>query len=268
MKKAQKKKVKDTIFKPEANQPGIKNIIMPKIQKDKLDKNKQNIQPVQKVHKTGAEKESTPNPNQSLSKKREPPTPPDKENPSKRINMLNPDDNKQQNEEPVTSHNGKPPEDIGDNTDSDTEPDKFAISPELLKLHEMLKKDMQKLLIKPLEDRMTVLEQSHTKLEEKGELICEIKKENVQLKRNCEAIMAENSHLKTRIDNIEKKLMSNNVILHGISDQQWELSTVTREKALMDISNIANGKTPEEKLNIVWKIGFRDIRRLGEFREH
>ena len=81
--------------------------------------------------------------------------------------------------------------------------------------------------------------------------------------------MVENSQLKSdRIDTIENKLMSSNVILHGISDQQWELSAITREKALSALSHIANGKTSKEKLDIVRKIGFRDIRCLGEYREH
>ena len=75
-------------------------------------------------------------------------------------------------------------------------------------------------------------------------------------------------NLKQRIDRIENKLMCSNVILHGISDQQWELSAVTREKALSAISHIANGKTSKDKLDVVRKIGFRDIRRLGEYREH
>ena len=80
--------------------------------------------------------------------------------------------------------------------------------------------------------------------------------------------MVENSQLKQQIDRIENKLMSSNVILHGISDQQWELSAITREKALSALSHIANGKTSKDKMDIVRKIGFRDIRCLGEYREH
>ena len=103
------------------------------------------------------------------------------------------------------------------------------------------------------------------KLEEKGEIINEIKKENIQLRKDCGAIMVENSHLKQRIDMIENKLMSSNVILHGIADRQWEPSAVTREKALSALSHIVNGKTSKDKLDIVRKIGFRDIRCLGEY---
>ena len=62
-----------------------------------------------------------------------------------------------------------------------------------------------------------------------------------------------------RLEKIENKLMDNNLILHGVEDQVWKLSAVTREKALTVISHIANGKTLKEKLDVVRKIGFKDI---------
>ena len=68
------------------------------------------------------------------------------------------------------------------------------------------------------------------------------------------------------MEKIENKLKGNNVILHGIEDQVWELSYITREKALVAILSIANGKTPAEKLEVVRKLGFREICRLGEFK--
>ena len=59
--------------------------------------------------------------------------------------------------------------------------------------------------------------------------------------------------------------MENNLILHGVEDQVWEQSAVTHEKALTVISHIANGKTQKKKLDVVHKIGFKDICRLGEY---
>ena len=57
------------------------------------------------------------------------------------------------------------------------------------------------------------------------------------LKQEYSMIVKENEHLKTRLEKIENKLMGNNVILHGVEDQLWELSDVTREKALIAISH-------------------------------
>ena len=102
---------------------------------------------------------------------------------------------------------------------------------------------------------MTVIEKLHELLEAKGEMIQTIKEENEQLRRDCTSVMKENEQLKMKIDKIESKLIANNVVLHGIEDQAWELVDITREKALTAISCIANGKTPTEKLDIVRKIG-------------
>ena len=112
---------------------------------------------------------------------------------------------------------------------------------------------------------MTVIETSQKEIEEKVESIQVIRWENEQLRNNCNMIKHENEILKTRIEKIERKLITNNVILHGIEDQAWELKDITREKALTAISTLANGKTAKDKLDIVRKIGFKDIRRIGNY---
>ena len=261
--KVSKRKVKETVFKPESNQPTIKHVITPKPRKEQ-DQEKQMTQPVQREQSLLATYSGK---NPSSIKKRDPPTQPEINQPSKRLNM-DPDKEHVEKEETVTGDNNPVDSVPGDNNEPVPKLKKIIVSPKLLELREMLKEDMKEMLIKPLELRMMALEESHVKLEEKGELINEIKKENIQLRKDCEAIMVENSQLKHRIDMIENKLMSSNVILHGISDQQCEPSAITREKALSALSHVANGKTSKEKLDVVRKIGFRDIRRLGEYREH
>ena len=106
---------------------------------------------------------------------------------------------------------------------------------------------------------MTVIETSQKEIEEKVESIQVIRKENEQLRNDCNMIKHENEILKTRIEKIESKLITNNVILHGIEDQAWKL------KDIIVISTLANGKTTKDKLDIVQKIGFKDIRRIGDY---
>ena len=115
------------------------------------------------------------------------------------------------------------------------------------------------MLIKPLQDRMTVIETSQKEIEEKVESIQVIRKENEQLRNDCNMIKHENEILKTRIEKIESKLITNNVILHGIEDQAWKL------KDIIVISTLANGKTTKDKLDIVQNVGFKDIRRIGDY---
>ena len=75
----------------------------------------------------------------------------------------------------------------------------------------------------------------------------------------------ENDKLKERLVAIENRLLENNVLLHGIADQPWELNDITREKTLSAISHVVNGKTHEERMKIVRKIDIRNIKRIGEY---
>ena len=80
----------------------------------------------------------------------------------------------------------------GNNSDTDEvltlDQRKITLSPELQYLRELLKEDMEKLLIKPLQDRMTTIENSHELLESKGVLIDTIREENKQLKYDCNLV--------------------------------------------------------------------------------
>ena len=73
VKKVIKRKVKETVFKPESNQPTIKNIIIPKLRKDQ-DQEKQEVQLVQKGQTSLA---TITDQSSTSMKKRKPPTPPD-----------------------------------------------------------------------------------------------------------------------------------------------------------------------------------------------
>ena len=176
-------------------------------------------------------------------KKRLPPTPPERSNPAKRINMGS------TNEE---------------NSDLSTEIDETVLTPELKTLRALLNLDLEKKL-EPLKASISNLEKSHKVLEEKGELIDTIRKENIKLKLDCENVKLENDKLKERLVAIENRLLENNVLLHGIADQPWELNDITHEKTLSAISHVANGKTHEDRMKIVCKIDIRNIKRIGDY---
>ena len=123
---------------------------------------------------------------------------------------------------------------IGDNNSNPLQvptPNGEELSLELQKLHELLKVDMEQMLIKPLEDRMSKLENSQANLEKNGTLISAIKSENIQLRKDCNQVKNENVDLRNRPEKIENKLRGNNVILNGVEDQVWELIEITWEKA-------------------------------------
>ena len=171
--------------------------------------------------------------------------------------------------EGITGDNKPDEEEMDEGSKTTPQPkSKPELSPELQYLCELLKADMEEMMIQPLKVHMSAIEESHKALEAKGELINAIKEENKQLRLDCDVVMRENQLLKSRLDKIENKLISSNVILHGIEDQAWELKEVTREKALNAVAHIANGKSALDRLDVVCKIGFRDIRRLGEYNSH
>ena len=284
-KQVKRKSKEQNQFKPEHNQLNIKSVITPRPQR-------QCNQP--SVQKVGDKiDQSVPNTKQT-GKKCDMSSPPEQLNP-KQANMNNEAAEKPMDKDEntielskevsvksqhdvlksvISSNNNNPvtTNDTGNNSDSaevlNVNQRKITLSLELQYLRELLKEDMEKMLIKPLQDRMAVIEKLHEVLESKGVLIDTIKAENKQLKHDCNLIRLENEKLKQKIDNIETKLISSNVVLYGIEDQAWELSDVTREKALTAISSIANGNTVKEKLDVVRKIGIRDIRCVGTYNSH
>ena len=208
-----KKKSKEVSFKPEVNQPIIKSVIGSK------EKRKNSIVKTNLVQKVKGNT-SAPNTSNTISKKRDPPTPPKCQTPSKRPNMsasrkeeedreeMDTGDNQEQHYGGVPGDNNEftheEPEDQTETAkgDSGQKPKKKKklelreLSPELQYLRELLQEDMQEMLIKPLEDRMTKLETAHRNLEEQGESINDIVVTNRQLHSDCDLIKKENEDLK------------------------------------------------------------------------
>ena len=244
-----RKKGSEPQFKPESNQPNIKSLIVPAVTNNRISIT------VQEGDNPGA---------LNINKKRSPPTPPERSTPTKRITM---DSDAKEITEPKEIDTIQSEGDTEENKEPQKPIQEPELSPELAMLHELLQQDMERMMIQPLKERMTKLEKSQEALEYKGELISVIKRENNQLRMDCDNVRKENEQLKSRITTIENRLIANNVVLHGISDQVWEVNTTTCEKALSVISSIANGQTPEERLTIVRKIGIKDIRRVGEFKD-
>ena len=185
-------------------------------------------------------------------KKRSPPTPPERKDiKKKKPDMAEPQNNEKDNAQEIESVKKK-------------EEEQEDLPPELEKLRRLLKTDIDE-ATQSLKNSITSLERSNKILLEKGVEIDNIKKVNNRLQENCNQIHQENQRLKTRLIAVENKLLENNIILQGVPDQAWEQSDVTREKALTAISTIANGDTDQKKMEIVRKIGIKNIRRVGNF---
>ena len=62
--------------------------------------------------------------------------------------------------------------------------------------------------------------------------LASIKEENIVLKREREHVLDENWILKERITKIENKLLDNNLLLHGIFEDPWELESNRIERVI------------------------------------
>ena len=153
-------------------------------------------------------------------KKREPPTPPDRNIPAKRVNMEGIDNNP-----------------IIDDEASDEE----ELPLELAALRRLLNRDMDK-KIRTLRNSISNLEKSQKVLEKKSETIDQIQHENSKLRIDCDQMKKENKKLLNRINLIENRLLENNIILRGIPDQAWELNSITRERLSLQSHILPMGK--------------------------
>ena len=250
----------------------VKNVDDPKRKKNiigkiKAETNQPNIKlytqivstPSSSIRNTSVEDSPlllTPSTQQNTSgynrKKRSPPSPPDQDYPCKKTNLSTHDD------ETTLAKSNNLSSGTENNTNKLSPNESELNDPQLIQLRKLLQQDMVE-MIKLLREHVSDIEKSNKKLEEKGELITSMKIKNEKLKIDCRKVKLENKKLKECIVAIENKLLENNIIVQGIPDQVWELADNLREKTLVSISHLANGKTPQEKLDIMRKIGIKNV---------
>ena len=97
-------------------------------------------------------------------------------------------------------------------------------------------------LIKPLKaDIKTLLD------EEKEEKTCQqivekVQEDHVNLVKCCEKIETENKELRSRLNRLENKMLGNNIIMHGVREDTWELDDNRKEKVYKAIAPTVDEK--------------------------
>ena len=102
-----------------------------------------------------------------------------------------------------------------------------------------LTKTLCKLMKKELrsvKSDMKALKTGQDKQDKSIQELLSVKEENRLLKIECDRVLTENVNLKDRITKIENSLLDNNVILHGILEDAWELDSNRLEKVIHAIS--------------------------------
>ena len=101
--------------------------------------------------------------------------------------------------------------------------------------------------IKPLQESIDVLLASKKKSEEIQSEVKRLKCENKAITIHCNIMEKENSSLKNRLNDIENKLLENNLVMHGVEETYEESESHRKRLVKSIIAHTANGNTIDEK---------------------
>ena len=102
-----------------------------------------------------------------------------------------------------------------------------------------LTKTLCKLMKKELrsvKSDMKALKTGQDKQDKSIQELLSVKEEHRLLKKECDRMLTENMSLKERITKIENSLLDNNIILHGIPEDTWELDSNRLEKVAISFT--------------------------------
>ena len=129
---------------------------------------------------------------------------------------------------------------------------KVQLTPELLELHRMLNKDWSEKLdqkLDPLQSSVNDIKANLTTQEVKIEQVMKIKDENLKLHNRCNQMEKENKQLKYRLTIIENHLLENNIILQGVTEDNWELNSVLKEKTIHALADTIDTNTTQQQID-------------------
>ena len=122
--------------------------------------------------------------------------------------------------------------------------------------------------IKPLQDSIDVLLAGKKKVEEMTGEVKKLKLENKTTTRRCNMMERENKVLKDRINNIENKMLENNIVMHGVEESFEESDFQRKSKVRGVIAHTVNKCTDEERRSVADNIPILWMERLGRYSEH
>ena len=132
----------------------------------------------------------------------------------------------------------------------------------LLKNNESTMQD----LIKPLKDDIKTLLDAKTDENTYEETLQEVKEDQNKLESRCNEIEIENKELRTRLNKLENQMLSNNLIMHGVREDAWELEDNRKEKIYNAIAHTVDEKDHRKRHEIARSIPISGTKRLGKYR--
>ena len=88
----------------------------------------------------------------------------------------------------------------------------------------------------------------------------------MELKQCCEAIETENKELNSRLSKLENKMLKNNLIIHGIQEDQWKQEVNRQEKIHKAIACTVDDKDSRKCMKIARSVSIVKTEHLGRYR--
>ena len=154
------------------------------------------------------------------------------------------------------------------NSDYDSDSSDNEVTHEETAFEHRLTKTLSKLMKKELSTVKKDIKALRTDQEKNIKMISDlatIREENIILKKQCERVLDENKVLKDRITKIENTLLDNNILLHGMSEDPWELESNRLEKVIKAISYTIDEDTREAQLEVARKIRIKHTKRIETY---
>ena len=95
--------------------------------------------------------------------------------------------------------------------------------------------------------------------------VFELSKETRKVVTRVNRVESEQLKLKRRINDLEQRVLENNLILKGVKEEKWEEERDTLNKVYQELSLLMEIKEGENRLEVAQEIGIRRCRRMGRY---
>ena len=124
--------------------------------------------------------------------------------------------------------------------------------------------ETMKELLQPMKDDIQRLVEAQNINTTATEICEEVKQDQAKLKNRVEKVETENTELKNRLKCLENTMLQNNLIIHGIKEDEWELDETKKEKIHKVIASTVDAPDYRKCIRIAKSIV--KSARLGKFR--
>ena len=119
--------------------------------------------------------------------------------------------------------------------------------------------------LKPIQASIDQLLETKEETDKFKDDVTKLVKENKTITNRCVHIEKENKKLKTRLNDLENKLLDSSIIIHGISEEVDETEADRKEKLVKIMARTIVRRNQEEKIEVARNVPIKSTQRLGRF---